>query len=71
MKQGTQKYRLYNYLKDGNKISTFNAMYDLGIADLQGVIRDLKKEGVEINSEYKQVQTRFGGTATVKEYRLV
>ena len=71
MKQGTQKYRLYNYLKDGNKISTFNAMYDLGIADLQGVIRDLKKEGVEINSEYKQVETRFGGTATVKEYRLV
>ena len=71
MKQGTQKYRLYNYLKDGNKISTFNAMYDLGIADLQGVIRDLKKEGVEINSKYKQVQTRFGGTATVKEYRLV
>ncbi len=71
MKQGTQKHRLYNYLKEGNKISTFNAMYDLGIADLQGVIRDLKKEGVEINSEYKQVQTRFGGTATVKEYRLV
>ena len=71
MKQGTQKYRLYNYLKDGNKISTFNAMYDLGIADLQGVVRDLKKEGVEINSEYKQVQPRFGGTATVKEYRLV
>jgi len=70
MKQGTQKYRLYNYLKDGNKISTFNAMYLHGIADLQGVIRDLKKEGVEINSEYKQVQTRFGGTATVKEYRL-
>ena len=71
MKQGTQKHRLYNYLKEGNKISTFYAMYDLGIADLQGVIRDLKKEGVEINSEYKQVQTRFGGTATVKEYRLV
>ena len=71
MKQGTQKYRLYNYLKEGNKISTFNAMYDLGIADLQGVIRDIKKEGIEINSEYKQVQTRFGGTATVKEYRLV
>ena len=70
MKKGTQKYRLYNYLKDGNKISTFNAMYDLGIADLQGVIRNLKKEGIEINSEYKQVTTRFGGTATVKEYRL-
>ena len=71
MKKGTQKHTLYNYLKEGKTISTFNAMYDLGIADLQGVIRDLKKEGVEINSEYKQVQTRFGGTATVKEYRLV
>ena len=46
-------------------------MYDLGIADLQGVIRDLKKEGIEIQSKYKQVQTRFGGTATVKEYRLI
>jgi hypothetical protein len=70
MKQGTQKHRLYSYLSAGNTISTFNAMYDLGIADLQGVIRDLKKEGIQIQSKYKQVQTRFGGTATVKEYSL-
>ena len=68
MKQGTQKHRLYSYLSAGNKISTFNAMFDLGIADLQGVIRNLKKEGIQ--SKYKQVQTRFGGTATVKEYWL-
>ena len=70
MKPGTQKHRLYNYLQDGNAVSTFNAMYDLGIADLQGVIRDLKNEGIQIQSKYKQMQTRFGGTATVKEYKL-
>ena len=70
MKKGTQKYRLYNYLVEGRKISTFNAMYTLGIADLQGVIRDLKKEGVNISSEYVKVTTKYNGIATIKEYRI-
>ena len=70
MKKGTHKYRLYNYLKDGRSISTFNAMYDLGIADLQGVIRQLKDIGVNIQSKYITVNTRYGNTATVKSYWL-
>tara|TARA_R100000152_G_C6611089_1_gene64937 strand:+ start:44 stop:259 length:216 start_codon:yes stop_codon:yes gene_type:complete len=68
MKKGTHKYRLYNYLKEGRSISTFNAMYDLGIAHLQSTIRDLKKEGVNIQSKYITVNTRYGNTATVKSY---
>ena len=43
MKQGTQKHRLYSYLSAGNTISTFNAMYDLGIADLQWSHKRFKK----------------------------
>ena len=68
MKKGTQKHTLYNYLKEGKPISTFNAMYDLGIAHLQSTIRDLKKEGVNIQSKYITVNTRYGNTATVKSY---
>jgi hypothetical protein len=68
MKKGTHKYRLYNYLKEGKSISTFNAMYDLGIADLQSTIRDLKKEGVNIQSKYITVNTRYGNTTSVKSY---
>ena len=70
MKKGTQKHTLYNYLKEGKRISTFNAMYDLGIADLQGVIRQLKDIGVNIQSKYITVNTRYGNTANVKSYWL-
>ena len=70
-KKGTQKERLYNHLKSGYSVSTFNAMYYHGIADLQGVIRDLKKSGVPIRSKYRKVKTRFNGYATVKSYFLL
>tara|TARA_R100000655_G_scaffold39614_1_gene74908 strand:- start:924 stop:1139 length:216 start_codon:yes stop_codon:yes gene_type:complete len=70
MKQGTQKHTLYTYLKEGKSISTFNAMYDLGIADLQGIIRNLKEEGINIQSKYITVNTRYNKTATVKSYWL-
>ena len=68
MKKGTQKSRLYNYLKAGNTISTFNAMYDLGIADLQGVIRQIKEMGIDVQSKYITVNTRYGSTADIKSY---
>ena len=45
-------------------------MYDLGIADLQGRIRDLKEEGINIQSKYITVNTRYNKTATVKSYWL-
>jgi len=68
MKKGTQKSRLYTYLKAGNTISTFNAMYDLGIADLQGVIRQIKEMGIDVQSKYITVNTRYGSTANIKSY---
>ena len=45
-KTGTHKQILYDYLLLGKSITTKEAMIDLGIADLQGTIRNLKKEGV-------------------------
>ena len=58
-KQGTHKQILYDYLLTGKSITTRAAMIDLGIGDLQGVIRDLKKEGVYINTKDEKVHTRY------------
>ena len=69
-KQGTQKQILYDYLKTGGSITTRSAIIHLGIADLQSVIRDLKKAGVSIESKYISVLNRYGKQATIKEYSL-
>ena len=75
-KIGTQKEVVYTYLSRGKTITTKEAIIKLGIADLQGVIRDLKREGVQIYSEDVKVPTRYiksdGSVkmATVREYAL-
>ena len=69
-KTGTHKQILYDYLLLGKSITTRAAMIDLGLADLQGTIRDLKKAGVQIKDKYVNVPTRYGKNATVKEYCL-
>ena len=58
-KTGTHKQILYDYLLLGKSITTRTAMIDLGIADLQGVIRDLKKAGVTIETHDQKVSTRY------------
>ncbi len=70
LKWGTQKQIVFDYLMKGNKITSRTVMIDLGIGDLQGVIRDLKKAGVQIKDKYISVPTRYGKNATVKEYCL-
>ena len=75
-KEGTQKQVLYDYLLTGKAITTKKAMIDLGIADLQSVIRDLKKAGVPIDTRDIKVHTRYtkkDGSpkyAYVREYKL-
>jgi len=75
-KWGTHKQVLYDYLSTGKKITTKDAMIDLGIGDLQGTIRDLKEAGVPIETEDIKVPTRYHKNdgsikfAYVREYRL-
>jgi|TARA_R110002167_G_scaffold258400_1_gene464990 hypothetical protein len=75
MKPNTHKARLYNYLQS-NSITTKDAIIHLGIADLQGTIRDLKEIGIEIVTRDIKVPTRYskldGSTkyAYVREYSL-
>ena len=69
-KYGTHKQIVYDYLLDGNTITTRTAMLDFGIGDLQGVIRNLKEAGITIESKYVSATTRYGKKATFKEYKL-
>ena len=75
-KKGTQKQILYDYLLTGKSITTKTAITELGFADLQGIIRDLKKSGINITTVNRKVSTRYtkdDGSpkyAYVKEYSL-
>ena len=75
-KAGTHKQIVYDYLRIQGNLTTRKAMIECGIMDLQGVIRDLRKEGVDIATEYIKVETRYTKKngemkyAHVKEYSL-
>jgi hypothetical protein len=75
MKPNTHKARLYNYLQS-NSITTKDAIIHLGIADLQGTIRELKEIGIEIVTRDIKVPTRYAKLdgsikyAYVREYSL-
>jgi hypothetical protein len=75
-KIGTQKQILHDYLQTGKVITTKTAINELGIADVQGCIRDLKKAGVNIQTINRKVNTRYTKAdgspkyAYIKEYKL-
>ena len=75
-KIGTQKQILHDYLQTGKAITTKTAINELGIADVQGCIRDLKKAGVNIQTINRKVNTRYTKAdgspkyAYIKEYKL-
>ena len=79
IKPNTQKGILYQYLLGGKTITSLDAaklIRDLGILDLQSVIRDLKKAGVPIKTTTLEVPTRRVNSdgsvkmAYVAQYRL-
>ncbi len=50
-KPGTHKQIVYDYLRTQGDLTTRKAMDELGIVDLQRVIRVLRRAGIEIHSE--------------------
>tara|TARA_R110002074_G_scaffold371284_4_gene546364 strand:- start:2888 stop:3346 length:459 start_codon:yes stop_codon:yes gene_type:complete len=70
-KDGTQKKDLYDYLMLDKTITTRDAQLNLGIMDLQGVIRDLKKAGVYICTIATKVPRRGLNKDGSKRYAYV
>lgn len=68
---GTQKQRLTAYLEQHGTINPLEAWVKLGIYRLSAVVFDLRKKGLEIETESVTVQNRFGEDCDVARYKLV
>ena len=68
----TQKEQLLKYFKEiENNITTLECMQKLLILDLQGVIRDLKKEGYNILDFWITKTNMYGERKKFKRYYLI
>lgn len=63
----TQKEEVLMYLKKYGKISTIEASNKLFIADLQGIIRNLRKK-MDIGDEWVYKKNKFGRPCRFKKY---
>lgn len=67
----TQIEMVLNHLKQFKKITTFEAFTDYGITRLSAHIYALRKQGYEIENEYKTGKNRFGNPTFWAEYKLI
>jgi len=62
--------RLLSALKAGAHVTPLHALRLLGIFRLAARVRDLRDDGVDIESEFVEVQNQFGEPCRVKRYFL-
>lgn len=67
----TQCERILKYMNDYGSISTMQAFADLGIARLASRIHDLRRMGIEIESETRTAKNRYGEITHFSVYRRV
>lgn len=65
----TQKEEVLMWLKENKTISTMEASNKLFIADLQGVIRDLRKD-YKISWKWVYTHSRYGRPVQYKKYKF-
>ena len=66
----TQKERVLKYIEDFGSISGLEAIKDIGVMHLPGVIRDLANEGVDIERTTESIKNRYGNKTHYKRYSL-
>ena len=65
-----KKSNLQNESMEFGAITSLEAFVDLGETRLSGCIFQLKKKGVNISTQFKDVQNRWKEPRRVKEYRI-
>lgn len=65
-----QKQRVIEYIRETGSITQLEAIKELGVLRLSGVIFELKRDGHAIKSELVPVKTRYG-TAHIARYSEV
>lgn len=67
----TQAELAFEYMERTGGISRPEAMYYLGIADLPGTIRDLRKfYGINVEAERVKITNRYGRRVSYNVYRI-
>lgn len=66
----TQRERVHDYLVRNGSMTALDGVTYLGIIDLAGRIRDLRKLGVDVKSTPETVVNRFGEPCRIVRYSL-
>lgn len=69
-KRKTQRERILEYMKRFGEITQLEAV-NLGCLRLAAQIHDMKKQGIEIWAEYREVKNRDGSTSRIAAYSLI
>lgn len=70
IKLSKAQQRVFDYMVEFGSISTLQAFNDLGESRLSAMIFELKKKGVVITDERKEVKNRWGESRWIKEYKI-
>lgn len=70
IKLSRAQQRVFDYMLEYGSITTLQAFVDLGESRLSAMIFELKKKGVHISDERKEVKNRWGESRFIKEYRI-
>lgn len=70
IKLSKAQQRVFDYMVEFGSITTLQAFTDLGESRLSAMIFELKKKGVFISSERKEVKNRWGESRWIKEYKI-
>lgn len=68
MKKTNQCDRILFYLRHYGSITQLEAMRDLGIMRLASRVSDLRRQGIDIQSETVAVKNRMGHTCYIRRY---
>ena len=66
----TQTQLVLERLKSGRGITSLEAFREFGITRLSAIIFNLRKRGLDIESQTIEVDTRYGGRTRVARYVL-
>lgn len=64
----TQAERVITYINDFGSISGREAFMDLGVMHLPSVIRDIAKDGYEIEHKRESTKNRYGESVSYVRY---
>lgn len=67
-KKPIQADRIVEYIKEHGGITSLDAARDLGCMRLGARIFEIKERGIEVKSEFINVENRFGEICRVKRY---